>query len=310
MDDRAPGAQDPTEPIGVPPRPPLPSTAATTPLSEPEAKTLPLPVIPTPAPAAAPARTPRRRRTGLVAALAVLVVLAVAAAAGWFVGNAWSKNVVIDQVTQHTRAALGLDDTAEVDVHVDDPMLPQLVTGVLSRLEVTVPDAPIGGATGEVGLQATGIPIRGDGAAASAAARVRLAPAALAKLAGDIGRTVPGSLRIVGKNVAVKLDPAQFLSGVSFTLTLRPSAADGALVLKPIAFDVGGAQVSADVIRARFGTLADGILADRTVCVADRFPQGMRLTSIAVDPDAVVAGFAVDPRILTDASLQKPGSCR
>jgi hypothetical protein len=323
MDDRAPGPQDPTEPIEIPPRPPDPpsphANADTSRPLEPEATTLPLPIVAptaplaaTPAPAAAPVPPPRRRRRAgaLIASLSVIVVLAVAAVAGWSFGNAWAKDLVVGQVTEQTRAALGLDDASRVDVQVDEPMLPQLISGTLSRLTVTVPDAPIGGATGDVTVKATGVPTSGDGAAATASVEARMTPDAIAKLVGDLGRTVPGSLHIVGKNVAVDLDPAQFLSGVSFTLTLRPSAADGELVLTPIAFEVAGAQVSADVIRARFGTLAPGILADRTVCVADRFPKGMTMSAVDVDPDAVVARFTVDPRILTDSSLQKPGSCR
>jgi len=354
MDDRAPGPHDPTEPIEVPPRPPLPSSAPShsaqrdprdrdipqpdpdaSPQAEPEATTLPLPVIPATAPigpvtapwaaaaggqaAAGPAAAdaarpvPRRRRhrgvRALVVSLAVIVVLAVAAVAGWSFGNAWAKDLVVGRVTDQTRDVLGLDDTARVDVRVDEPVLPQLISGSLSRLAVAVPDAPIGGATGDVTLEATGVPTSGTGAASSASAQVRMAPDSIARLAGDLGRTVPGSLHIVGKNVAVELDPSQFLSGVSFTLTLRPSAADGELLLRPIAFEVAGVQVSADVIRARFGTLAPGILADRKVCVADRFPKGMTMSGLDVDPGALVADFTVDPRILTDSSLQKPGSC-
>ncbi len=351
------GPEDPTEPIGLPPRPPTsepatpapgpatpapePATSApgpaapapepaapapapepAAPAPEPEAKTLPLPVIPGPAltaPTVTPAtgqavaspRPPRRRRRAAawITTITVLVVLAVVAGAGWFLGNAWAEDRVIDQVSTQVRDALGLKSTAPVEVTVAEPMLPQLIAGRLNTLAVTVPDAPIGGATGTVTVHATDVPTGGDAPAAHVDASVRLSPDAIAALAGDIGRTVPGSLRIVGTNVAVKLDPSQFLSGVSFTLTLRPSASHGKLVLTPIAFEVAGGQVSADVIRARFGSLAAGILADRTVCVADRFPKGMTLAGIDVDSDAVVADFDVDPRILTDTSLQQPGHC-
>ncbi|WP_354002987.1 LmeA family phospholipid-binding protein [Microbacterium elymi] len=184
-----------------------------------------------------------------------------------------------------------------------------MITGALDELTVTVPDAPLGKTTGTVTVHATGVPVSGDAPARSVDASVKLAPDAIAKLAGDLGRTVPGSLKVDGGNVVVELDPSQFLSGVSFGLTLKPSAKDGQLVLTPVAFDVGGASMSADTIRARFGSLADGILAPRRVCVASAFPSGLTLSKIAVDSAAVTADFAVDPRILSDPALQKPGKC-
>jgi hypothetical protein len=35
----------------------------------------------------------------------------------------------------------------------------------------------------------------------------------------------------------------------------------------------------------------------------------MTMTSIEVSKDAVVTSFDVDPRIMSDPSLQKPGTC-
>ncbi|GAA3767585.1 hypothetical protein GCM10022240_19960 [Microbacterium kribbense] len=325
MDQSTPhSSDDSTDPIRIPPRPPLPP-AITEPISaadvsEPEATTLPLPVIPTaaapavmaPAAQAAPAAPPRRRHRGRTAVISigiVLVVLAGLGIAGWFGGNAWARTQVIDTVMQQTRQALGLPAGHKVQVAVDDPVLPQLIGGTLTELNITVPDAPIGGATGTVTVHATGVPIRGDAAVSAATATVRLSPDAITTLVGDIGRTVPGSLHIAGGDIAVSLDPSQFLSGVSFTLTLHPSVHSGALVLTPTGFEVGGAQMSADIIRARFGSLAAGILAPRTVCVADRFPKGMTLTAITLDKDAVTATFAVDPHLLTEPALQRPGTC-
>lgn len=344
---------DPTEPLNIPPKPPLPAPATEpaapeppvtepfaveAPAVEPEATTLPLPVPPAAAqpgypptaaytqpgytqpgyaqppvpPAAAQAAAPprkRRRWKAPVITLGILVVLAVVVGVGWFAGNAWAKQTVIDRVQQETRSALGVPSDHPVDVTVAEPVLPQLIGGSLSTLTVQVPDAPLGGTTGDVTMKATDVPVRGDGTARSVTASVSLKPDAISKLAGSLGRTIPGSLHIVGDDVAVSLDPSQFLSGVSFTLTLRPSAKDGELVLTPVAFDVGGASMSADVIRQRFGSLADGILAPRSFCVATAFPKGMTMTSIQVGKDAVVTAFDVDPRIMTDATLQKPGTC-
>ena len=319
-------------------------TPAAEPAPEPEATTLPLPVVGAPQPgypqtaayaqpgypqtaaypqAAAstpPAKPERQKRPkkpkkkhrgaiALVTTLIVVAVLAVAGVIGWFAGNTWLKNKVVAEVTEQTRTALDLDPGAEVDVDVDEPMIPQVIAGRLSALTVTVPEAPLGGATGGLTVHATDVPTSGDGEVGSADATVSLTPDALVKLIGNFDDTVAGSLKVDGGNLVVSLNPAQFLSGISFALTLTPSAKDGALVLTPEKFTVGGLNMDADTIRARFGSLADGILADRTVCVADRFPKGLTLSKIAVGANTVDASFTVDPRMLSDASLQKPGTC-
>jgi hypothetical protein len=294
---------------------------AAEPAAEPEATTLPLPIVGAPeAPAyeAAPPQTSpeqpkphkaRRRGRAVIWTLAVVVVLAVAGVVGWFAAEAWAEKTVTSTVQDQTAKALGLASSGDVQVTLVDPVLPQVIAGSLTTLDITAPNTPIGGATGTVTLHATGVPTRGDGVPTSATASVSLTPAALQSLAGSQSDIVPGSLHVVGSDVAVTLNPAQFLSRVSFTLTLTPSVANGQLVLTPSGFQVAGFDVSAETIRKRFGSLAAGILAPRSICVASYFPKGMTLTGIQVSPEAVVTDFAVDPHIATDPALQAKGTC-
>jgi len=280
---------------GYPQTAAYPQAAASTPPAKPEKR-----------------KKPKKKHRGAVAVITTLIVVAVLAVAGvigWFAGNAWLKDKVVAEVTEQTRTALDLEPGAEVDVDVDEPMIPQVIAGRLSALTVTVPEAPLGDTTGNLTVHATDVPTSGGGTVGSADATVSLAPDALVKLIGNFDDTVAGSLKVDGGNLVVSLNPAQFLSGISFALTFTPSAKDGALVLTPEKFTVGGLNMDADTIRARFGSLADGILADRTVCVADRFPKGLTLSKIAVGANTVDASFTVDPRMLSDASLQKPGTC-
>ena len=92
-------------------------------------------------------------------------------------------------------------------------------------------------------------------------------------------------------------------------VTLTPSAADGGIVLTPASIQVAGNVVSADDLRSRFGAVADGVLKDYDVCIAQYLPVGLNLTDIAVQGDRVIAGFAVDPGIVTDPALQAKGTC-
>jgi len=299
----------------------MPIETPAAPAAEPEATTLPIPiagpdqtaqlspVAPPARPAPPAARKKRRGVRALVWSLAVVVVLAVGGVAGWFVAEGRAEQDVTKSVQEQTAKALGISDPGAVQVQFAKPVLPQVIAGSLSTLDITVPNAPLGGATGTVTLHATGVPTRGSGTAASAKASVALTPESLKSLAGAQKDIVPGSVRVQGSDISVDLNPAQFLSGVSFKLTLAPSVAKGALVLTPTSFDVAGFNMSADLVRQRFGGLAAGILEPRTICVASHFPKGMTLTGIHVSPTAVVTDFEVDPRMATDPGLQAKGAC-
>ncbi len=318
-------ADIPTEAITPPeahviPDPTGPETTVLEPLSppvEPEATTLPLPVVGAPDPqpvVAAPAepKKPKRKHRGRAAAIwivASIVVLGVVAVVGWFAGEAWAQKAVTAEVQRQTAKALGISDSSSVQVSLQDPVLPQVIGGSLSTVDVTAPGAPIGGATGTVKLHATHVATRGGGQPSSATASVSMTPEAITTLAGSLGDTVPGSLQVVGSNLAVTLNPAQFLSRVTVVVTFTPSVANGQLVLTPSAFQVGTFDMSLDTVRQRFGALAGGMLAPRTVCVASAFPKGMTLTGIQLSPSNVTADFSVDPAIMTDPTLQAKGTC-
>jgi hypothetical protein len=244
----------------------------------------------------------------------VLVLAGIAGAIGWQVAETHASSVLKQTVQQKVDKALGLPASHPVAVTFDEPVLPQLRAGTLDRLRFTVAGAPIVGSTGTITMKATGVPTEGSGPAKSVEATVRLKPDALAALVNanrtTLGQILPGTVKVDGSDVTVSLNPAQFLSGVSFSEVLHASVKDGGLVLTPTKFVVGGLPMSADTVRARFGGLAQGILATRTICLADTYPRGMTLTGLEVKKDAVVADFDVQPGILTDPALQAAGTCK
>jgi hypothetical protein len=67
--------------------------------------------------------------------------------------------------------------------------------------------------------------------------------------------------------------------------------------------------VTAEGLREQFGGLADAVLRDWTVCIAEYIPAGLTLTSIAVEGHQVVADFDVDGQIVSDTELQSNGTC-
>ncbi|KHK98710.1 hypothetical protein LK09_07215 [Microbacterium mangrovi] len=288
---------------------------ATAPAASPAAET---PETSEPDAPPSPAAKKRRRRRAVIVTLAttavVLVLVGVAAAIGWQVAETHASSVVKQTVQQKVDKALGLPASHPVAVTFDEPVLPQTWAGKLDTLTFTVAGVPLVGTTGTITIHATDVPTNGTGVPATAEAKVRLKPDALQSLVSanrtTLGQILPETVKVDGNRVTVSLNPAQFLSGVSFTEVLKASIEGGNLVLTPEEFIVGGLPMSADTVRARFGGLAQGILASRTICLADTHPAGMTLKGLDVKKDAVVADFDVQPGILTDPALQAKGTCK
>ena len=59
----------------------------------------------------------------------------------------------------------------------------------------------------------------------------------------------------------------------------------------------------------RFGAVAEGLLAARSVCIADAVPQGLALTDVAVTADSLDASFDLSPTFLSDPAQQETGVC-
>ncbi len=92
-------------------------------------------------------------------------------------------------------------------------------------------------------------------------------------------------------------------------VALTPTASEGQIVLSPASLQLGGAEVTAAALQDQFGGLADAVLRDWNVCIAQYLPAGVVLTGVEVEGDVLVADFDVDGAIATDPALQQNGSC-
>ena len=92
-------------------------------------------------------------------------------------------------------------------------------------------------------------------------------------------------------------------------MALTPSASEGDIVLTPSTLELANGEITAAGLRKQFGGIADAVLRDWTVCIAQYIPAGLTLTSLKVDGDQLIADFDVDGQILGDPALQANGTC-
>ena len=107
----------------------------------------------------------------------------------------------------------------------------------------------------------------------------------------------------------MSIDLQLFGVAIPVGVALTPAASEGQIVLSPAALTLGESEVTADALRAQFGGLADAVLRDWNVCIAQYLPSGVTLTGVEVDGALLVADFDVDGAIATDPALQQNGTC-
>ena len=162
---------------------------------------------------------------------------------------------------------------------------------------------------GDVTVTAYDIPIRGGGEMGSATATVVLTEEQLRTLMSTVEDFPADSLGLAAPDVTMSTELSLFALSFPVGVSLTPSAVEGDLVLSPSSLQLAGADISADGLRSQFGRVADLVLRDWTVCVAQYIPAGLTMTAVAVEGDELVADFDIDGAIISDPSLQQNGSC-
>ncbi|MBO9625470.1 MAG: DUF2993 domain-containing protein [Microbacterium sp.] len=248
------------------------------------------------------AGSPRRRRWPWVV-LIVVVVLALLAVAGELLARSVLPGVVRSIVVEK----LDLPADQQLDVDADGVLLPQLIGGTLDSLHLSSDSVTLQGVTGAVDVTATGVPLRG-GDLGGVTGAVSIDQSQFADLLA--GADLPiDSVTLEAPNATVAGTVPVLGVAVPLTLTVTPFIVDGDLDLTPESLTVGGVSLDADQVRATLGSLGERLTQPQRICLADRLPAGVTLTSVKISGTRAVVDVAVDGAILSDAALQEKGVC-
>lgn len=250
---------------------------------------------------------PRRKRVWpWIVALVLFVVLGVVV---FFVAEAIARDVVERTAKTEIAERLALPADQEVDVEIPGLVIPQLLGGSLNEVTVSSEDVAVDAFEGDVTVTATDVPIQQGVDIGGATATVTMDEAQLQDLLAQVDRFPSETVGLAEPNITVTFE-LQFF-GISFPIgaALEPSVSEGALVLSPASFDLAGASIDAAAISERFGPIADVVLQDWTICLAEYLPAGVTLTGVEVDGGSVVVDADIDGAIVTDPDLQANGTC-
>ena len=262
-----------------------------------------------PLPPAADTRSPRKRRRRIWPWIVALVVVGGLAVGAWFAGEWIARDVVTKTIREQVITQLALPADQQVDVVVKGAVLPQLIVGTLQDVTIASDDVQLQSFAGDVTVHAQDIAIRGESGGGTATATVVLDEEQLRTLLSTVQNFPVESLGLAAPNLAFSSELSLFGITLPVGVALTPSAAEGDIVLTPASVQLAGTDISAADLKTRFGGLADTVLRDWTVCIAQYIPAGATLTAIEVTGDEVVADLDISPAIVTDPALQEVGTC-
>ena len=250
---------------------------------------------------------PRRRRWPWLVALVVVLALIVAA---FFAGEWVARDLVTKAVRQQIVSRLDLPADQPIDIEIGDPsLLFSLLVGNVGEVRLSSEDVAFEGLSGDVSLELEDVSIRPPFTLSGGTATVALDTPQLQALLATVDGFPAETVGIAEPNVTASTELSLF--GVSFplALALTPSAAEGDLILTPAALQLGGADITAEGLRDRFGGLVDPVLQGWSVCIADQLPAGIPLRAVSVREDLLVADFDIRGDLLTDAAQLAKGTC-
>lgn len=257
---------------------------------------------------AVPEEPKKRRRVWpwLVAAAAVVIVVVVVAVV---IVETVVRSNIESGIASQVRTGLELPADQPVDVSIEGPLTLQLLTGSLDDLRLSSDDVPLGPTTADVEVTLRGVSTTAPYTVGVGAATVTLDQSQVAALTDSVAQIDIVELTLEAPAIVVGTELSLFGFGIPVSLSLVPSAQAGELVLRPESLQVSGLAVTADGVRQQFGAIADPILQDWQICVAQYLPAGATLTAASVTDDHLVATFDIDGRMLDDATLQQNGTC-
>lgn len=248
----------------------------------------------------------RRRRVWPWVLLGVVLLLAAAAVAA----DVLARGIAEKAIAQEVAVALGVPEGTEVEVQLGGgSVLLQALTGGLDRVDIAVDDLTLGPLTGDLAIVARGVPLDPAAATRELDARYAIPEENLSALTPALTAVGIDDVTLEGSELVATGGLSFFGMRFELGLGLTPSAVEGDLAFDPSSIRIGDGTFTAEQLRADpiFGGLADTLLQQYRVCIADELPAALTLTGLAVGDGQLVA--TLDGSGAALGAFGAPGTC-
>ncbi len=258
------------------------------------------------------AERPARRRPWL-SVLGVLVVIGLLAGAAELALRLIIPSIIANAV----RDSFDMTDDHPVEVELGGSALLYALSGRVGDVSLRVDEVPVMGGAGAGGLfvdvraHAESAPFNvTTGEIEGAVASVTVSRDQLGQVVSLVTGGIADTAAVENGEISVGRSIEIFGISVPLEVTLRVSIADGDVFVEPTAVGAVGLDLTAEQISGYTGSLLDGVLTAHAVCVRDRLPAGITLTSLDFSSTgAATVSAAIAPGILSDPAQLEHGSC-
>jgi len=258
-------------------------------------------------PPPAPVRRRRRKAPWILGGLIVLLLLLVAA---YVVAEVLIRDYATDRVKTQVSQGLGVERD-DVDVAFAGSMVLQAIRGTIGQADVTVDDASFGPLTGDLDIRAQGVPLDSTQPVEQLDITMAVTEENVGKLADYLSGLEVADIALEEPEIVVESEFSLFGVSVPIHLGLEPAAVEsGAIGFTPSSIEVAGRRLAADDLRSsEFGALAQPILEQREVCIAEYLPEALTLQEVDVGGEELGARFTGTDVLLSEDELTAVGSC-
>ena len=255
-----------------------------------------------------PIRTRRRRKAPWVIGILLFLILLVVAA--YVVAEILIRDYATDRVKTQVSQGLALESKDDVDVAFGGSMVLQAIRGVIGQADVTVDDATFGPLTGDLDIRAEGIPLDSTQPVEQLDITMTVTEENVGELTDYLTGLEVSDIVLAEPEILVDTEFSLFALAVPVRLGLEPEAVDGALGFTASSIEVASRRLTADELRAsEFGGVAQPLLEQQEVCIAEYLPEALELQDVDVVGDELEADFSGTSVTLSEAELTAVGTC-
>jgi hypothetical protein len=282
-------------------------------MSDPEAKTQPLPTVQSGRSdeAIAPQRPPRRKRRGLAAVITIIVVLGLLVAA-FFVGDYFARKAATNYVAQQAATAAGLSSTQHIHVNLGTGyFLPQVISGRINDVSVTIDPLTVQGITGSLAITAHGVPVDTTQPVQSLQVHVTVPVSSIATKASTVPqlKKLGVTLSTSGQHLLFSIPFTIFGQKIPVGITATPGVKAGKATLAIDGIELGQNRIPAAQLDQILPGVSTLLASGQSLCIASSLPKELVLTNITLQGKALHFTLDGNGAKLDHASLSARGTC-
>jgi LmeA-like phospholipid-binding len=243
----------------------------------------------------------------VIGGILFLLLLLVAA---YVVAEILIRDYATDRVKTQVAQGLALESEDDVGVSFAGSMVLHAIRGSIGQADVTVDDATFGPLTGDLDIRAEGVPLDSSQPVEQLGITMTVTEENVAELGDYLTGVEVADISLAAPEILVETEFSLLGIAVPAALGLEPEAVEGALGFTPSSIEVGGRRLTADELRSsEFGGVAQPLLEQREVCIAEYLPEALVLQDVDVVGNELVAAFTGASVVLSEAELTALGSC-